>query len=286
MAKDKYTAVWVSHSSISDWLICPKAYFLKNVYKDPKSGRKISLVSPPLTLGKVVHEVVEGLSVLPVEKRFEESLLTKFEEKWQKVSGKKGGFINKDEEMKYKQRGQEMLKRVGDNPGPLKKLAVKIQMDLPYYWLSENDNIILCGMIDWLEYIKEKDAVAIIDFKTGKKEERKDSLQLPIYYLLASKTQKRKVVRASYWYISLSDKPVEQKLPDITKAQEKILKIAKEIKLARQLSRFVCPHNGCMACKPFEAIINGEAELVGKDDIGRNMYVLAKSEEVADGEVL
>lgn len=286
MAKDKYTAVWVSHSSISDWLVCPRAYFLKNVYKDPKTGRKMSLASPPLTLGKVVHEVVEGLSILPVEKRFDEPLLAKFEEKWKKVSGKVGGFFSKDVEMKYKQRGQEMLKRVIENPGPLKKLAVKIQMDLPYFWLSEDDNIILCGMIDWLEYLKKEDAVHIVDFKTGKKEERKDSLQLPIYYLLVSATQKRLVKKASYWYISLSDKPIEQKLPDAKKAKEKILKVAKEIKLARQLERFKCPHNGCRACESFEAIINGEAELVGTDDINRDIYVFNKGDVEKDGKVL
>ena len=61
---DKYTAYWVSHSSINDFLKCPRAYFLKNVYKDPKTGRKIKLISPPLALGQAVHEVVESLSVL------------------------------------------------------------------------------------------------------------------------------------------------------------------------------------------------------------------------------
>ncbi len=286
MAKDKYTAVWVSHSSISDWLVCPRAYFLKNVYKDPKTGRKISLVSPPLTLGKVVHEVVEGLSVLPLEKRFNEPLLAKFEEKWQQVSGRAGGFFSKDVEMKYKQRGQEMLKRITRNPGPLNRLAVKIQMELPYYWLSEKDNIILCGMIDWLEYLEKEDAVAIIDFKTGKKREKKGSLQLPIYYLLATETQKRAVKKASYWYVSLADKPVEQKLPDAAKSREKILKIAKEIKLARQLERFKCPNNGCRACEPFEDVINGKAELVGTDNINRDVYIYLKNEDQTEGEIL
>src|SRR3989338_4517432 len=115
--KDKYTAVWVSHSSITDFLKCPRAYFLHNIYK---------------------------------------------------------------------KRGEEMLSYLGQNPGPLKNLAVKIKMDLPYYYLSEQDNIILCGKIDWLEYLPESDSVHIIDFKTGRGEEDKDSLQLPIYHLLVT----------------------------------------------------------------------------------------------------
>jgi len=31
--KDKFAAIWISHSSISDFLKCPRSYFLKNIYK-------------------------------------------------------------------------------------------------------------------------------------------------------------------------------------------------------------------------------------------------------------
>ena len=89
MPPDKYAAVWLSYSSISDFLRCPRTYFLKNVYKDSKTGRKIMLMSPPLALGQAVHEVVESLSVLPVEQRFIQPLVEKFETTWKKVSGKK-----------------------------------------------------------------------------------------------------------------------------------------------------------------------------------------------------
>jgi CRISPR/Cas system-associated exonuclease Cas4 (RecB family) len=90
--KDKYSAVWVSHSSMSDYLKCPRAYYLRNVYRDPKTNHKISLIAPALALGQAVHEVIESLSILPIEKRFEESLLAKFDRVWKKVSGQKGGF--------------------------------------------------------------------------------------------------------------------------------------------------------------------------------------------------
>ena len=274
MAKDKYSAVWVSHSSISDWLSCPRAYFLKNVYKNPLTRKKVAIVSPPLSLGQAVHEVIESLSVLAVDRRLAEPLLAKFNRTWEKVKGKKGGFLTEEEEAKYKERGKEMLGRVERNPGPLKNLAVKIQMELPYYWLSEKDNIILCGKIDWLEYLKEEEAVHIIDFKTGKNEEKADSLQPPIYYLLVSHTQDRPVKKVSYWYIDRDSKPVEQKLKDLESAEEKILKIAKEMKLARQLKRFKCPQGGCRNCLPMERILQGEGELVGIDGMDREVYIL------------
>jgi len=89
---DKYTALWVSHSSISTFLECPRAYYLKNIYKDPKTGHKIKLMSPPLALGQAVHEVIESLSEIKTDLRFQEPLLDKFERSWQKLSGEKGGF--------------------------------------------------------------------------------------------------------------------------------------------------------------------------------------------------
>lgn len=270
---DKFTAVWVSHSSISDFLKCPRAYFLKNVYKNPQTGRKMTLMSPPLALGQAVHEVVESLSVLPTEDRFKDSLASKFEIAWKKVSGKLGGFRESTQEQTYKDRGLAMLKRVSDNPGPLKNLAVKIKQDLPYYWLSEQDNIILNGKIDWLEYFPHTESVHIIDFKTGNKEEDAQSLQLPIYYLLATNCQKRPVTKVSYWYIERADSPQEMDLPEVETSKDRVLKIAKQIKLARQLKRFICPHDGCFACKPFESVLAGVAEHVGTDSMRRDIYI-------------
>ncbi len=277
MNTDKYSAVWVSHSSIADFLKCPRAYYLKNIYRDPSTGNKIKLISPPLALGSAIHEVVESLSVLPVDQRFAESLLVKFHMVWQKVSGKQGGFTDFGIETEYKKRGEEMLKRVEKNSGPLKNLAVKIKQDLPYFWLSQKDNIILCGKIDWLEYLPNDNSVHIIDFKTGRHEENAESLQLPIYYLLAKNCQQHHVSKASYWYIEKADRPTAIHLPDPVAAFEKVFNIAKKIKIARQLGVFKCPHkNGCPACRPFEKIIEKEAEFVGTNSYNQDIYILDK----------
>lgn len=287
MKKDKFTAHWFSHSSIKDFLDCPRAYYLKNVYKNPKTNRKIQLISPPMALGLAVHEVLESLSLLDKNKRFEKPLYEKFDQAWSKVSGKRGGFLDQDVEYRYKKRGQEMLARVYKNPGPLKKLAVKIKQDLPYYWLSEEKEIILCGKLDWLEYLKDTDSVHIIDFKTGKSTEDNDSLQLPIYLLLATNCQPRKVIKASYWYLDRDNKPQDVKLPDLEKAEKKVLKITEKIKLARQLGKFKCSNNGCIYCQPYEKIVNGEAELVGADLYNRDVYILKdKKSEKEDSVIL
>lgn len=287
---DKYTALWVSHSSISAFLECPRAYYLKNIYKDSKTGHKIKLMSPPLALGQAVHEVVESLSEIKTDLRFKESLLDKFDRAWKKVSGKNGGFLNKDDEFKYKTRGEDMIRRVIKNPGPLGELAVKINMDLPHYWLSETDNIILCGKIDWLKYYPDTDSVEIIDFKTSRHEEGEDSLQLPIYSLLVHNCQNREVTAASYWYLDSSDELTPKKLPDLKEAEEKILKIAKRMKLQKSLGKFDCPcgEAGCRACRPYESILKGEAEFVGLDDYRADVYILNKfpKNEEKDSKIL
>ncbi|MBI5613775.1 PD-(D/E)XK nuclease family protein [Candidatus Gottesmanbacteria bacterium] len=275
MLKDKYTAVWVSHSSISDYLKCPRAYFLKNVYRDPKTHRKISLMQPSLALGQVVHEVIESLSTLPVERRLSTPLIDTFEHTWLRVAGKNGGFMSSEMEEKYKARGREMIERVSNHPGPLLQKAIKIRHELPHFWLSEEDGIILCGKIDWLSYDEATDSVQIIDFKTGKFDEDPDSLQLPIYYLLAKKCQAKPVSGVSYWYIDRDIEPVAMELPSEEESISRVMEPAKRVSLARKLERFVCQYkDGCASCRPLESIIAGKATLIGVNDFGQDLYVI------------
>ena len=285
MATDKFSAVWVSHTSLSDFVKCPRAYFLKNVYKNPKTGKKMQIMSPALALGQAVHEVVESLSNIPTDKRFSVSLIDRLDQVWKKVTGKKGGFTDESVEKSYRQRGEEMLRKLQENPGPLLNLSVKIKEDLPQFWLSEADNIILCGKIDWLEYLPDQDAVHIIDFKTSKREEESDSLQLPIYHLLVSRCQKRPAVKASYWYLGLDTGLVEKPLPNLISAADTVLKLAKQVKLARQLDRFKCPEgDGCSVCKPYDKVVLGEAELVGTNQYRQEVYILPHKTATADAD--
>lgn len=273
MPVDKYSALWVSHTSMSDFLACPRAYFLRHMYRDPRTKHKIKIMSPALALGQAVHEVLESLSVLPQKSRLSVSLMDKYEEAWAKVKGKKGGFYDRDTEYKYEQRGREMIRRVKEHPGPIIEPAVKIKEDLPHYWISEEEGIILCGKIDWLQYLPETDSVHIIDFKTGKQDEDAGSLQLPIYHLLVRHCQVRNVTKASYWYLERDNDLVEKPLPSLEEAKAQVLDVARRIKLARQLGRLDCPQGGCRNCLPYEGILLGKAELVGEDDYKYDVYI-------------
>lgn len=280
MPKDKYSAVWVSHSSLGDFLKCPRAYYLHNVYKDPKTRRKINIVNPALSLGIAVHEVLEGLAKYKSEDRFSKPLTDHFEKAWKKVSGKSGGFISKDLESDTKERALKMLLKVEESPGPLLEKTVKLKESAnnmpPNFFLSEEENIILCGKIDWLIWKPEDDSVHILDFKTGKHEESEGSLQLPIYQLLLKNLQKRAVTGASYWYLDKEDGLVEMELPDPEESYKRVLDNALEVKKARQKGEFICPkgEEGCFYCKPFEKILCGEAEYIGVGEMNQDLYIV------------
>lgn len=232
-------------------------------------------MQPALALGQTVHSVIESLSTLSVEDRLKESLLTKFEKAWVEVSGKKGGFTTKEEEEKYKKRGMEMMERIMKNPGPILKKAIKIRQELPYFWLSEEQNIILCGKLDWLEYLEDVDSIRIIDFKTGKFDEDPDSLQLPIYILLATNCQTKKVYGAQYWYLNRDIAPIDVVLPTVVDATIRLLEIARTVALARKLERFVCMRkDGCPTCTPYEMVLAGKGEFIGVGGYNQDTYIL------------
>ena len=278
MISRAYSTVWVSNSSIGDFLKCRRLYYLRNVYKDPITNHKINLINPHLALGQAVHEVLESLSELGVEVRFKDSLIEKFEKTWLNFSGELGGFKSDNEEKDFKLRGLNMVKRVMDSPGPLLNKALKLRdknlkFPLPRFKLSEEEEIILCGKVDWLEYIEKDDSVRIIDFKTGANDEALDSLQLPIYCLLVKNCQKREVTGISYWYLNRDNRPKNLDMPDLDKSKEEILSLALQVKDLRKKGIYKCLKGGCYACEPFEIIVSGKGKMIGYNSYQDN-YIL------------
>jgi hypothetical protein len=210
-----------------------------------------------MSLGIAVHNVLEGLADYPASERMGRDLRALFEEEWTKVTGIRGGFTSAEQEEEFKMRGKEMINNVIKDPKFLVHKRIKLPKEKmnPNYFLSEQDNIILNGQVDWIEYLDD-DTLHIVDFKTGKHEEKDGSLQLPIYLLLCNALQKRRVSKASYWYLE-SSKVVEKELPDEETAEKAVYEVAKKVKDARERGEFNCPNgkDGCSACKPYEKIL-------------------------------
>lgn len=304
--QSKYTAVWLSHSSVSDFLKCERLYYLRNVWKN-SNGRKINIVSPQMSLGSAVHAVIEPLAELRSDDRkklieakplslgegfglgvVEGGLLEKFNNVWKKYSGLMGGFESAEEEQEYKERGLKMIQNVIENPGPIINKTVKFYNGdfIPNIYLSEQENIILCGLVDWVEYLEDKDMLRVIDFKTGLRDEKDDSMQLPIYKILVESLQKRKVENGAYWYLDRDKfyKIKEVLDEDVEEVKKKLLEIGLQIKEKKSAknsqemeSNFKCKYGeggeGCKYCREVELIYQFDKGQLSIDNVPLVKYL-------------
>lgn len=290
---DKYKAIWLSHSSLSDYKSCQRLYYFQNIYKNPKTGKKISLSSPYKTLGIAVHAVLEDLNKYKTGQRKNVDLLKSFIIEWNK-NLPLAGFENQEEENKFKDRGIAMLKNVMEDYKVFNKktISTKSYYDgnmLPNIFLNEYENIILCGNVDWIEYNSEDNTLSVVDFKTGKREEREDSYQLPIYKILLESLQNKwRVKNGKYWYLDsnkIEEKDISDKmLEDIKKD---LLKIGIEIRdkrfvwnvkaeiweaVANIEDNFVCHKKDKCECHKYDKVINNEAKYLGLDIYNKEVY--------------
>ncbi len=259
---------WISYTGLSDFQKCKKSYYYRHIYKNPKTGKKIQIVNPYLSLGSAVHETIEDNK--------DEDLLKRFKKIWRKYKGKKGGFAYKKQEDFFKKRGEKMIKTAQESE-ILKKPNFK-KKSLPKMPLFKD--VELVGSIDWIEVLSDN-SFHIIDFKTGKNREKEASLQLFIYYLLACYNYKRKIKRASYWYLDRDSEPIPKEIKNIDKHLSLIKKQALEIKKAVSEDNFSCNFRNCFYCRDFNNIFSGRAEYVGYDEkMNKELYYIAKEKDI------
>lgn len=269
-----HNAVFISHSILSDFGKCPQKYYYQSLFRTPR-GYKIQIISPHLALGEGVHDTLERFSRLtPLEKKKDE-LFRIFEQVWQNLSGEKGGFVSPMEEKEFKQRAVDMLERFFRNKHFLEKEAEKIK-DFPQAEMG--NDLILTGKFDWVE--KEGDYYHIIDFKTGKNEEKEDSRQLPIYAVLLSKILQTDKLKTSYWYLDKDDEAVSFPLPDLNLVWQELKQKGEVIKLFKQTNSFRClsGRESCWACRDILAVAQGKGKLVSMNPNRKQEIYILKSE--------
>lgn len=270
--------LWISHSAIWDFEQCPKLYYLKNIYRGPNTGRRIQLANPYLSLGSAVHDVIEGLGHLAPEERFLSPITERFIKLWAGYGGKRGGFRGEEEEEAFKSRGQKMLERIERNQGVFKNPSYPFGESFPKLRLFPGKDVILVGNIDWVEMMSGE-KLHIIDFKTGQKEEPKDSLQLPIYFMLASYNFEFPIEKLSYWYLEKDNGPEQVRLGPMEKYIPIVREKALAIKKAVDQNQFSCKsgQRTCFKCKDYDSVIWGRAEYVGYDpERNKDIYFIPR----------
>lgn len=266
-------AIWISHSAIDEFYRCPKSYFYRYLYTD-KSGSRITVAEPSLTLGILVDEVIKYYFRKKSQVSLDD-LNWYLDFKWKLKSGKAGGFATAEQELIFREKAKKFIKTFYDN---IKKL--NINPEVPEFLqmrLFEEGDVRLCGSPDLYDHLPDG-TVHVIDFKTSEREATDISLQLPIYKLLVENNLGKKVSKISYWYLNLQTEPkevvYEEKdfLADIKFKTQAILK-------ARDDKDFKCLKgpDGCFKCRDYDLIDQGLGEIVGKDK-KRIVYFVNKNQ--------
>ncbi len=267
-------ALFISYTGLKDFLKCPRSFYLKNIYRDPKSGYRIQIASAPMTLGSLVHDAIKWyLQTGRTAKK--EDVVAKFRNHWLKYRGKRGGFASNEIEAELGKKGLKMIDNFFDNLNVLEK-------NLPAYDFFKyrvDEAIVLNGRLDFLG-ILEDGSLHVLDFKTGANDE-KDSTQLHIYAILAQSYFQREVSKISYWYLERESSPKEAVLDPLEEKLKWLTEKCKEVEEAVNKGEWVCigqqgsEQGKCRDCTAYEAVIEGKGEFqFSDDDFKKDIYYL------------
>ena len=257
-------ALWVSYTALKDFLRCPRAYYLKNRYRDPKTGNRLQIASAPMTLGSLVHDAIKWYLQTNRTAGLD-AVIAQYKNHWLKYRGKKGGFSSREEEADFGKRGLKMLDNFMANAKRLEPNAPVF--DFLKYKLDEK--IVLNGKLDFVGELPDK-SLNVLDFKTGAKEEE-DSTQLHTYAILAESNLQKPVSKISYWYLDRESTPKEAVLDGLEERLAWLKDKALQIKQAIEENDWVCIKGGppvgelCSDCKNYQAIIDGKGEFQFSD---------------------
>ncbi len=271
----------VSHTSINDFNNCAKLYYFKNIYRNPKTGNRVQIVNPYLSLGSAVHDTIDEVINYSPFKRSKISLIKEYNKIWKNYCNKKGGFHSKKQENDFKKRGAIMIKKF-EKSTILKSKSMKKDEKLPTMTLTKKSK--LMGSFDWVEILKNGN-LHIIDFKTGKNLEKKDSWQLLIYHLLAEHNYKKKVEKLSYWYLQTENGFISKKIIESNDFLTKLKLKASEIEETINNNNFNCSnkYKKCYWCQNYDLIISGKAEEVGFDPkMKKDLYYINNQENLLE----
>lgn len=252
--------IFISFTSLKDFLNCPRSYYLKNIYRDPKTGFRLQVASPYLSLGSTVHDSVKWYLDLKGQVT-KDGLEQKYRNLWLKYRGKKGGFTSREQEADFGKRGLKMLENFFTNA----KILEKISHHVDFPKLNLFDDVILMGNFDFVGE-REDGTLQIVDFKTGAKDED-DPTQLYIYSILAEANFGKSVSAAGFWYLDREDQPKDIVLDPLEPKLEWLKEKGKELKKAIDEGVWVCVNGDklCRDCRDYQAILDGKGEFQFSD---------------------
>ncbi len=272
----KDSTLWISHSAISDFKKCHLLYYYRNVYKSPLTDRKIEIVKPYTSLGNAVHKVIEEVANLNPQDREKVSLKEILTRIWKEnYQGEKGGFKTTQEEKSYFNQALEMLETFRKSEIFKKPALLPEEMFKVKILESSPKPAYLVGRVDWIEILEDNSA-HIVDFKTGRKLEEEDSLQLPIYYLLSAYNLEYPVKKVSYFYLRRDEEPSSFQVMSISDSLPLIYNLAEKILELREVGIYRCTAQdpSKCECQEYRQVVEGKGKWLGTSSNNRELYII------------
>lgn len=160
----------ISYTDLQAFDDCPLKFYYQKILRLPTPP------TPPLLMGQAIHNTLEWGAQAAMEGKEPElnDLIEEFERRWRNVR-----LADPDQKERMRQRGADLLgaylRLNNELDGAPFALERKFEVQLPSAKLT--------GRIDRVD--KSKSGLIVIDYKTGKKDDKKlkKDLQLPIYSL-------------------------------------------------------------------------------------------------------
>ncbi len=270
-------AIYLSHTSIKDFLSCPAAYYLKNLYRDPITGHKLQVASPHLTLGIAVHNTIDWFCSQD-PKPSKEQTIQKYRQIWKNYRLKRGGFETLEEEASYGKRGLQMIENFYNHYTALDPCQACVKF--PKYHLLED--VILIGNMDYIG-LRSDGSFSVVDFKTGVHDEI-SPLQLVIYAILTEANMGKEVTEAGFWYLDRDDLPKPVVLDPVQQTLDYLIDVAKQVKLAIQQNEWVCRRDPglCKSCREYRSLLEKKGEFLYSDTaFKKDIYFLSTQPLIA-----
>ena len=239
----------LSASAIEMYRTCPKKYLF--AYSWHLCGEPSCF----MTFGNVMHKTIKEL-VAEFKKRKSvafEDVAAIFERVWSKA-----GYVDEYQEREYKKAGLDQLTAFHKS---YSAAPADVAMQEKQFELEMENNVTIRGRIDQVNRIG-RDAVEVVDYKTGKPKSQKDadeSLQLSLYALAAREVLELSPERLVLYNLMTNEAIVTERDAKALAAARKI--VAETADLIRAGDFPVKPGFVCGYCE-FQALCPAHEQLV------------------------
>jgi len=230
----------LSASSIEDYEACPLKFKFGHFLKVPTGPQAA------LTFGHIMHRSVRRYFELRARGQASFEAVRDF----YMASWRNTGFEDEYQEETYKQTGLEQLRAFVEEQERTEILPLSMETSFSL----DLDQVLLEGRIDQISPLaprtgENRDAVELIDYKTGKPRSQKDadgSLQLSVYALAAQEELKLKPRRLTFYCLSNNQAVHTARTDsDLRSLKTRVLTVASQI---RQNQFPPTPGFGCKFC--------------------------------------